>query len=390
MRIVHVFRAPIGGLFRHVIDLAKEQSRLGHDVGIYCDATFAGERNEKLLAELTAHLSLGIERTPMHRNPHWTDITALRGMAAFCARTDADVIHGHGSKGGVYARFGGIFGKGKAIRAYTPHGGSLNYRPGTTLHRIYMLIERALQRGSDAFLFESQFIADRYYEFVGRTRAETRIVFNGLYPDEFTPVEAKPDAADFLYIGEFRFAKGIDTMLSAMGLLREDKKQPTLLLVGQGPDEPALRAQAQSLGIERSITFSRPMAAREAFSLALTMIVPSRFESMPYVVIEAAGATVPMISTDVGGIPEIFGVERHRLIPCDDAEALARAMREAMAMTQAERLEPAQRLTHYIAENFRVDKMAATVLDAYNAARTRRGNLASGQPASPAATRSKA
>jgi glycosyltransferase involved in cell wall biosynthesis len=386
MRIIHVFRAPIGGLFRHVIDLAKEQSRLGHEVGIYCDATFAGERNEKLLADLATHLSLGIERTAMRRNPHWSDITAIRGMAAFCARTGADVIHGHGSKGGVYARIGGVLGKGKAIRAYTPHGGSLNYRPGTMIHRLYMLIERMLQRGSDAFLFESQFIADRYSEFVGSVKAEKRIVFNGLYPEEFTPVEAKPDAADFLYIGEFRFAKGIDTMLSAMGLLRGEKKRPTLILVGQGPDEPALRAQALALGIEKSITFSPPMAAREAFSLARTMIVPSRFESMPYVVIEAAGATMPMISTDVGGIPEIFGIERHRLIPCNDVEALARAMREAMAMTQAERLAPAKRLTHYIAENFRVAKMAATVLDSYAAVQM----IRAAQATSPAAMRSQA
>jgi glycosyltransferase involved in cell wall biosynthesis len=223
MRIVHVFRAPIGGLFRHVFDLAKEQSRLGHEVGIFCDATFAGERNERLLESLKADLKLGIERTEMHRNPHRTDVTALRGMAAFCANVRADVIHGHGSKGGLYARLGGVLGKGPAIRAYTPHGGSLNYRPGTIVHRAYMLIERLLRRGTQAFLFESQFIADRYYEFVGPTAVETRIVFNGLYPEEFTPVDPHPDAADFLYIGEFRFAKGIDTLLSAMGRLQDDK-----------------------------------------------------------------------------------------------------------------------------------------------------------------------
>ncbi|MFM9975067.1 MAG: glycosyltransferase family 4 protein [Beijerinckiaceae bacterium] len=372
MRIVHVFRAPIGGLFRHVMDLAKEQSRLGHDVGIYCDSTFAGERNEKLLAELIPHLNLGIERIEMRRNPHWTDIAALRGMAAFCARKDADVLHGHGSKGGVYARLGGVLRKTRVIRAYTPHGGSLNYRPGSKTHRAYMLIEKLLERGSDAFLFESQFIAERYFEFVGQTDAETRIVFNGLYPEEFTPVKPRPDAADFLYIGEFRFAKGIDTMINAMGRLRDDGKRPTLILVGQGPDEAALMAQVKALGIEQSVSFSRPMAAREAFSLARTMIVPSRFESMPYVVIEAAGATVPMISTDVGGIPEIFGAERHRLIPCDDVGALAGAMHAAIAMTDAERLEPAQRLTHYIAENFSVSKMACIVLQAYEAAQLSR------------------
>jgi glycosyltransferase involved in cell wall biosynthesis len=183
----------------------------------------------------------------------------------------------------------------------------------------------------------------------------------------------KPNAADFLYIGEYRFAKGIDTMLEAMGKLRDKRGTcPSLVLVGQGPDESALRAQIAQLGLEQSISFHKPMAAREAFSLARTMIVPSRFESMPYVVIEAAGATVPMISTDVGGIPEIFGEERNRLIPCDDVGALVAAMSTALAATEAERLEPAKRLTQYISEHFSVVKMTDTVLDAYASAKNKK------------------
>jgi glycosyltransferase involved in cell wall biosynthesis len=370
MRIIHVFRAPIGGLFRHVIDLVKEQSRRGHEVGIFCDSTFAGDRNENLLNELKSHLTLGLVRSEMRRNPHPTDLIALNKMRQFCNSMHAEVLHGHGSKGGLYARIGGILGGKNPVRAYTPHGGSLNYRPGTPIHRLYMNVEKLLKRGTGAFLFESQFIADRYHEFVGRTDGVNRIVLNGLHPEELEPITPKDDAVDFLYIGEYRFAKGIDTMLEAVGKLRDQqKKAPTLLLVGQGPDEPALIEQVKQLGLEKSITFRKPMAAREAFSLAKTMIVPSRFESMPYVVIEAAGATVPMISTNVGGIPEIFGDERHRLIPCDDVDALVRAMAVAMAANNEQRLEPARRLTKHIREHFCVVKMTDTVLEAYGAAK---------------------
>jgi glycosyltransferase involved in cell wall biosynthesis len=370
MRIVHVFRAPIGGLFRHVIDLVTEQSKRGHEVGIFCDSTFAGERNEKLLKELESHLRLGLMRSEMRRNPHFTDIIALSRMRGFCKSVNAEVLHGHGSKGGLYARLGGIFGGKNPVRAYTPHGGSLNYRPGSPIHRLYMNVEKLLKRGTGAFLFESQFIADRYHEFVGSTDGVSRIVLNGLHPQELEPVTARQDAVDFLYIGEYRFAKGIDTMLDAVGKLRDlQKKAPTLVLVGQGPDEPALIEQVKQLGLQDSISFRKPMAAREAFSLARTMIVPSRFESMPYVVIEAAGATVPMISTDVGGIPEIFGNERHRLIACDDVDALVKAMSAAISATDTERLEPARRLTHYIREHFSVVKMTDTVLEAYGEAK---------------------
>jgi glycosyltransferase involved in cell wall biosynthesis len=377
MRIIHVFRAPIGGLFRHVIDLAKEQSARGHAVGVFCDSTFAGDRNETMLAELATHLKLGVERFAMHRNPHWSDVGAISRLSSFYSRANADVIHGHGSKGGLYARIGGLPRNNGPVRAYTPHGGSLNYKPGSLIHKTYMGIEYLLERATDLFLFESQFVADRFREFVCETDAVTRIVLNGLHKNEVTPVVANKDAADFLYIGEFRFAKGIDNLLEAMGQLRAiSDTPPSLVLVGQGPDEEALKAQVQALGMTDSISFRKPMAARAAFALARTMIVPSRFESMPYVVIEAAGATMPLISTDVGGIPEIFGDERHRLIPCDDVPALIVQMNEHMRMTEAQRYEPAERLARHIEDNFSVSKMTTTVLEAYEAARHTRGNTA--------------
>jgi glycosyltransferase involved in cell wall biosynthesis len=373
MRIAHVFRAPVGGLFRHVIDLAREQAARGHEVGIFCDSNFAGDRNEDMLSDLARHLSLGVTRMPMQRNPHWSDIAAFNRMGAFAREVAADVIHGHGSKGGLYARLGAVARSGGPVRAYTPHGGSLNYKPGTLIHRTYMAIEHLLEKGTDVFLFESNFIAERFRKFVCETDAITRVVLNGLYPHELEPVEPYADAADFLYIGEYRFAKGIDTLLSAMAMLAKNgQRRASLVLVGQGPDEKALRAQVLTLGLDGQVHFRKPMAAREAFRLARTMVVPSRFESMPYVVIEAAGARMPLISTDVGGISEIFGKESGRLIPADNVVALTAAMQDAMTRPRDEQMMPAMRLQAYIDENFSVAKMATTVLAAYAEAADRR------------------
>ncbi len=382
MRIVHVFRAPVGGLFRHVMDLAKEQAARGHDVGVFCDANHAGERNERLLADLAEHLTLGVSRAPMQRNPHLSDISAWRAMQRFCGQVMPDVLHAHGSKGGLYARLGATFGRRGPLRAYTPHGGSLNHKPGTAIHRAYMAVERWLDRGTDVFLFESQFIADKYREFVCETDAVARVVLNGLYPHELEPIVPAEDAVDFLYIGEFRFAKGIDNLLAALaGLAKGGGQPPRLILVGQGPDEAALKAQAEALGISQLVAFRKPMAAREAFALAHAMVVPSRFESMPYVVIEAAGAAMPLISTDVGGIPEIFGSEANRLIPADDIAALANAMRSMRNMPAERRSDDAARLAAHIRSDFSVSRMATTVLEAYRSAAERRAGDAFAQPA---------
>jgi glycosyltransferase involved in cell wall biosynthesis len=57
------------------------------------------------------------------------------------------------------------------------------------------------------------------------------------------------------------------------------------------------------------------MPAREAFTLGRLLVAPSRAESLPYIILETAAAGVPMITTNVGGIPEVFGPQSGRLIP---------------------------------------------------------------------------
>ena len=67
MKIVHVFRDPVGGLFRHVRDLAEAQNAAGHAVGIVCDSSNVGKFDNALLESMRPHLALGITRFPMRR-----------------------------------------------------------------------------------------------------------------------------------------------------------------------------------------------------------------------------------------------------------------------------------------------------------------------------------
>lgn len=104
LKILHVFRAPLGGLFRHVLDLARGQIERGHEVGIFCDSTTGGARADEVFAELGPKLSLGVTRVPMSRYPSLTDARAQLSAAATRRRVAPQVVHAHGSKGGVYAR----------------------------------------------------------------------------------------------------------------------------------------------------------------------------------------------------------------------------------------------------------------------------------------------
>lgn len=378
LRIVHVLRAPIGGLFRHVIDLAREQIARGHSVGLVTDSTTGGTRAAEVLAELEPQLALGLLRLSMQRHPHLFDVVNAARIAAHVGALNVDVVHGHGSKGGLYARLPGLARlaapwRTSPVRAYTPHGGSFNYRATPLVEKLYMAVEYLLAQATDIFLFESAYIARCFADRVGEPRAVSRVVANGVGPAEFIPVVPDVDAADFLYVGELRAAKGIDTLIDALALLAQRLgRTPRLVLVGSGPDECKLMGQAVARKIDGAVSFAGVLPAAKAFRLGRILVVPSRAESLPYIVLEAAAAQVPMIATNVGGIGEIFGPYRNRLIDCDRPDCLADALVATLAQEESEHKRDAEVLAEFVATKFKVTDMADAVLLGYREAMARK------------------
>ena len=380
LRVLHVLRAPLGGLFRHVVDLTREQIARGHEVGLIVDSLTGGTHADTVLAELQPHLALGLTRMPMLRKPQFADVFNTLKVEGHARRLRADVIHGHGSKGGVYARGMGVW-RGLSIlrratgpiRCYTPHGGSFNHEASPPVQALYMIVERVLAACTDMLLFESVFIANRFHQRIGDTSAMVRIVQNGIGPDEFVPVRPDAKAADLLYVGELRSAKGIDTLIDALAILQRRLDRPiSLNLAGTGPDQSQLEARARSRGIAEAVRFLGSVPARRAFALGRVLVVPSRAESLPYIVLEAAGAQVPMVATDVGGIGEVFGPYRDRLIACDDPIVLAKALERVIEADPHEVAAQGRDLAAYVATRFSIELMASSVIGGYHDAIARR------------------
>jgi glycosyltransferase involved in cell wall biosynthesis len=367
LRILHVVRAPVGGLFRHVCDLAQGQTERGHAVGLIADSATGGTAAEAALVALAPRLVLGVRRVPIARNVGPNDLLGLARMFRAIRAAVPDVLHGHGAKGGACARLAPI--PASAIRVYTPHGGVLHYGPRTLHGRAYGAIERVLMPRTNLFLFESAYARNTYETQIGAPRGMVRVVHNGVGEDEFVPVAANADATEFVFVGELRRLKGIDVLLEAMALLRRQGRTARLAIVGEGPDESVLRAQAARLGLADIVRFAGYRPAREAFALGRILVLPSRNESLPYVALEAAAAGVAMIATQVGGVPEIFGPQAHRLVPPADAAALAAAA--AAALDDPHGLQAATAaLRDRVRQSFSREAMVDGVLDAYRAALT--------------------
>jgi glycosyltransferase involved in cell wall biosynthesis len=374
LRILHVFRAPVGGLFRHVVDLSREQAARGHKVGLVTDSTTGGEWAQNVLDGLAPSLHLGCTRMPMRRLPHFSDLTVTYKIANLLRELQPDVVHGHGAKGGLYARLPWLlpfFPKMQRpiLRAYTPHGGSLHYDPDTLINRSYISVERMLEHVTDLIPFESEYARNRFVANVGLSRAMAVVVPNGIGPEEFEPVTPAPDAADFLYVGELRERKGVDLLIKALAMISARLEvRPTLVLVGSGPDEKIFRSLGKTLNVAAQMRFEHPMPARKAFRLGRIIVQPSRAESLPYVVLEAVGAQIPIVATRVGGTPEIFGLHASRLTPVDDAPALADAMLSLLQTPDEERMRVAREMASYVHAHFTLKAMAEGVLRAYREA----------------------
>jgi starch synthase (maltosyl-transferring) len=144
-------------------------------------------------------------------------------------------------------------------------------------------------------------------------------------PADLTDLGVPAERKVIVCIARLAAQKGIDQLLQAAPLFLERLPEHDLLLVGDGPDSEMLRAAAQRLPVARRIHFCgwQPHV-REILHASDLLVLPSRWEGMPNVLLEAMAAELPVVCTEVEGIREVLeaGSER-QVVPAEDPQALA-------------------------------------------------------------------
>ncbi|MBL4892363.1 MAG: glycosyltransferase [Rhizobiaceae bacterium] len=368
LRIVHCFRSPVGGIFRHVRDLLVAQHALGHEVGIICDSTTGGAFEDELFEQIKPHLALGLHRIPMSRSISKLDISATWKTYKIIKELKPDIVHSHGAKGGAYGRIAGSLLRVSGIRVarfYCPHGGSIHFDAASVKGKLFFAVERWLSRKTDRFIFVSDYEKDGFIEKVAEPPCDVSLIYNGLSPEEYVPVSVNRDAADFLYIGMMRDLKGADVFLYAIAKIKamDGREKITAEFVGDGPDEEKYLKQISMTGLEDCVSVHSATPAREAFATAKVVVVPSRAESMPYIVLEAIAAHMPIVVTNVGGIPEIFVNETNAMCVPGDSDALAKQM--LAVLDDKNKKSTVDKRATRLAERFSVEVMAQNMETAY-------------------------
>ncbi len=157
----------------------------------------------------------------------------------------------------------------------------------------------------------------------------------GGLPIEPVLEEAGEERGYFLLVGRLRIRKGVEVLLEALRALRDRQLEIRLLIAGDGEHRAALERRAAELELGAAVRFLGRCDASRVRGLlrgARALVVPSIYEGMPLVVLEAMEAGVPVIASAVSGIPEVVeDGETGWLVPPEAPDALADALAAVLA-----------------------------------------------------------
>lgn len=197
-------------------------------------------------------------------------------------------------------------------------------------------IQRVLQE-ADAVVAVSRDLATRVVE-LGVPGEKVHAMRRGVDASTFYPgdrpaarraLRLPTDGRLLLWVGRFEPVKGVDVLLDAFERLRSADRAVRLALVGDGSLRSELEAQAARRGVAERVHFVGRVAHDQLggwFRAADATVLPSRSEGMPNVLLESLACGTPWVASAVGGVPEIAGHAAARLVPPDDASALAEAI----------------------------------------------------------------
>ncbi|MCG8314456.1 MAG: glycosyltransferase family 4 protein [Pseudomonadales bacterium] len=137
-----------------------------------------------------------------------------------------------------------------------------------------------------------------------------------------------------LFVGRLHPVKAVDILIKAMNtLVSEHKGKIHLILIGDGPERSNLENMVAQLGIGNNVTFlgNQPQIKVAAWMKAASLLVlPSHMEGLPNVMLEALSLGLPVVASNVGGIPEVIDDCNGRLVEPANIEGLANAINDAL------------------------------------------------------------
>jgi len=317
-----------GGVGRHIIDLAAFLLiKRNHVTLIY-----SGERTDSyFIKRLQILESLGckLERIDFQRKIGPIDFfVSLKIILYILKEPRFDIIHGHSSKGGLYARILWFFSRAKIL--YSPHA-FFTMSPGN--HKILHQLIRILECSMSYITFKiivTSLKEMEHLSFLMIPKDKAKLIPNGSYRSPFKVKHKKYPLLDFPkkdikltigFVGRFCYQKNLDLAIEIFEqcLLIENKIR--LILVGSGDDELRIKKLVKQNGLSKKVIFLGDTSIDEVITLFDLLLVTSRYEGSPYLFQDAAKYGIPIVSTNVGGVEFFVKNKKSGYIFSSSAEA---------------------------------------------------------------------
>jgi len=360
----------MGGADQQLLSAAREMLARGHEVFVV-SLTPLGPMG------LEAR-SLGIPTESLDMARGIPDPRGLLRLARLVRAWRPDVLHSHMVHANLMAR---------VLRLVVPVPVLVS-----TIHNIseggalLMAGYRATNGLVDHMTIISEAAADRFVRDRIIPRQLLSVIPNGVNADEFrnVPTGARESvrrslglAGEFawLAVGRFEIAKDYPNMLHAFAKVRERQPRAVLLLVGRGSLQGETESLATALGLEGAVRF---LGVRrdvpEIMSAADGYLMSSAWEGMPMVLLEAAAAGLPIVTTAVGGNHEVVGDgESGFLVPPRDADALGEAMLRLMALPESDRRAMGERGRERVRNRYGLGRVVERWMELYREVLARKG-----------------
>lgn len=321
----------LGGLQQVVLNLCRTLDRSRFDIAVLC-LRERGRYAEDIEA-------LGIPVYLLEQKPKGVDYFGFLKVARLLKEKRIDVIHTHNTQAFFDGTLAAIFAR-VPTTIHTDHARSF---PDKTR---YMIAEWAMSQFAYKVVGCSEHTSQQLIEYEKISARKIVTIPNGIDPSRFEITFDKASKRRELGIApegpviglavRLSDQKGVTFLLQAMPEILHHHPDTTLLIVGDGELKTDLQREAETLGISARVIFCGPRKdIPELLKLLDVYVLPSKWEGLPMVILEAMATGCPVVATNVGGnASAVINGQTGTLVPSEDPKALSSAIIPLLTSSQ--------------------------------------------------------
>jgi glycogen synthase len=373
----------VGGLARHVYELAGGLANQGHTVTVYTRARngIASEVTDRGVRVRRVELSPPV--IPVDDLIAWSlafNLALLDRAARDLAEDPPDLVHAHDwlvAHAGVSLK--ALAGVPLVATIHATEHGRHRGRLAGSVQRSVNELERWLVTRADRVICCSAYMREEVVRVLDVPPESIDIIPNQVDMGTFSPEASRGPRAELVrdglplivFAGRLEYEKGVQTILEALPLIDRLAPGVALAVAGSGTHRPALEGRAMSLGLDgrvRFLGFVDEQRLRGLYAAADLVVVPSLYEPFGLVALEAMASGTPVLVSDTGGLREIVDHEATglRFVPGSASSLASEATRLLTDRKLAHRL--AARAREAVAARAPWSAMATRTLEVYRGA----------------------